>query len=265
MAFLCDKTYLIFKYEHADLISTHDPITMPTNRSRTTKTNSMWSLIKGQYHYIVTTQNAIRRWLLIGAYGCLVAPVVTGPLVAATWFIGSHFIVDGINQHLSFMPQIFGYIRASAEASRWPALDRAVLSIDFSLGLAAAIFYAVENIAFSMFIDFNGTSARLNNYMTTLLRTKSRGFMMAAYSFGAFMLFIGILLDLIGKGPLTGGASTYAQITRGTTAVSLVERPAQSNIIFMLLVAAANSALPFLYVALSWRLPLFVAFLMKDN
>lgn len=209
-------------------------------------------LFRDQYAYIRSIRNPLRRSLLFAAFGLPLFALITSPIVVLAWLAGFHFNFQLVNSILLLMENRFSFIRDSSQASQWPRLNSIVFSYDLLLNLIASAAFLVENIVFSIIIDFQESRRRIIAYAHR--RVVRSGYLksLIAIFFVFAILTYTFALDLAGKGLLTGHAA-YTNEAHGLTMASLLLVPARSNLLILLIASYQISIFPLLYITMTWR------------
>lgn len=222
--------------------------TPPTRKRGKTFTD----LFRDQYVYIKSIRNPLRRSLLFTAYGLPLFALMTSPVVVLAWLAGFHFNFQLVNHIIGLMEHKFNFISESSHTSQWPRLNAIVFSYDLALNLIAAAAFLVENVIFSILIDFPESRRRIIEYAHR--RVVRRGYLkslIAIFSVFAILTYA-FFLDLTGKGLLTDHGA-YTNEAHGLTLASLLLVPAQSNLLIMLVASYQISIFPVLYITMTWR------------
>lgn len=226
-----------------------------TSPLMTRKRQTLYGLLRAQFEYIRSTPNLLRRGLLFVGYGTPLFALLSSFTIILFWLLGFRFSLPWTHSFVLMMAHHFAFIYDSSLASRWPYLNAVVYSYDIALNLVAAACLLIENIIFSIALDFKSTRQELvTRARLGISRVGYFKILLVTFLLFSFALYV-LLLELFGRGLLTSDSS-YATQAAGFGGMAFILDPARTNMLILPLAAFIISIFPILYVTMTWRLGL---------
>lgn len=226
-----------------------------TSPLTTRKPQTLYGMLRAQLEYIRSTPNPLRRSLLFIAYSTPLFALLSSPIIILAWLLGFRFSLSWVHSFVLTMAHHFAIVNDSSLASRWPYLNAVVYSYDIALNLVAATAFFIENIIFSVGLNFKSTRRKLvTRARLGISRVGYLKILLVTFLLFSFALYA-LLLELFGRGLLTGDSS-YATQAAGFGGMAFILDPARTNMLILPLAAFIISIFPILYVTMTWRLGL---------